>query len=49
VCLAALDAEARGERFEGPHAGAGAPWQEFYERCVAAGVPSRAPVPGLDA
>ncbi|KAB1140375.1 SRPBCC family protein [Streptomyces luteolifulvus] len=48
VCLAALDALARGERFEGPHAGAGAPWQEFYDGYVAASVPSGAPVPGLD-
>ncbi len=49
VCLAALDARARGERFEGPHAGAGAPWQELYAAYVAAGVPSGAPVPGMDA
>ncbi|MFD9007107.1 SRPBCC family protein [Streptomyces sp. NPDC059582] len=48
VCLAALDAQARGERPEGPHAGAGAPWKEFYEGYVEAGVPSGAPVPGLD-
>ncbi|MEV6999172.1 SRPBCC family protein [Streptomyces sp. NPDC093982] len=49
VCLAALDAHARGKRFEGPHAGAGAPWKEFYDGYVAAGLPSGAPVPGLDA
>jgi uncharacterized protein YndB with AHSA1/START domain len=49
VCLAALDAHARGERFEGPHAGAEAPWKEFYDGYMAAGVPSGAPVPGLDA
>ncbi|MFD0003109.1 SRPBCC family protein [Streptomyces sp. NPDC127178] len=49
VCLAALDAHARGERFEEPHAGAGAPWKEFYDGYVAAGLPSGAPVPGLDA
>ncbi|MET9831074.1 hypothetical protein ABZ078_17630 [Streptomyces sp. NPDC006385] len=52
VCLAALaapDAHARGARFEGPHAGASAPWKEFYDAYVAAGVPSGAPVPGLDA
>ncbi|MEU6357332.1 SRPBCC family protein [Streptomyces sp. NPDC047072] len=48
VCLAALDAEARGESFAGPHAGAQAPWKEFYEGYVKAGVPSGAPVPGLD-
>ncbi|MEV0225451.1 SRPBCC family protein [Streptomyces sp. NPDC050704] len=48
VCLSALDAKARGERFEGPHAGATAPWQEIYARYVEAGVPSGAPIPGLD-
>ncbi|MEV6112715.1 SRPBCC family protein [Streptomyces sp. NPDC052109] len=48
VCLAALDATARGERFGGPHAGAGAPWKEFYDAYLGAGVPSGAPVPGLD-
>lgn len=48
VCLAALDAKARGARFEGPHAGAHALWKEFYDGYLAAGVPSGAPVPGLD-
>ncbi|MHA5047755.1 SRPBCC family protein [Streptomyces sp. SD15] len=48
VCLAALDATARGERVEGPHAGATAPWKEIYRGYVEAGVPSGAPVPGLD-
>ncbi|MGW3421761.1 SRPBCC family protein [Streptomyces phaeochromogenes] len=48
VCLAALDAHARGASFGGPHAGAGAPWQEVYRAYVEAGVPSGAPVPGLD-
>jgi uncharacterized protein YndB with AHSA1/START domain len=47
VCLAALDAKARGERVKGPHAGASASWKEFYEAYVGAGVPSGAPVPGL--
>ena len=49
VCLTALDAHARGEPFDGPHAGAGAPWQEIYRAYVEAGIPSGAPVPGLDA
>jgi uncharacterized protein YndB with AHSA1/START domain len=48
VCLAALDAKVHGERFEGPHAGAHAPWKEFYVGYLRAGVPSGAPVPGLD-
>ncbi|MEU1200943.1 SRPBCC family protein [Streptomyces sp. NPDC005813] len=48
VCLAALDAKARGEHPEGPHTGAGAPWKEFYRGYLEAGVPSGAPVPGLD-
>ncbi|MFF0780081.1 SRPBCC family protein [Streptomyces sp. NPDC003720] len=48
VCLAALDARARGEHPDGPHAGAGAAWREFYDAYVAAGAPSGAPVPGLD-
>lgn len=48
VCLAALDAKARGERFEGAHAGMSAPWKEFYDAYLGAGVPSGAPVPGMD-
>ncbi|MFE9600407.1 SRPBCC family protein [Streptomyces hokutonensis] len=48
VCLGTLDAKSRGERVEGPHAGAGAPWKEFYDGYLAAGIPSGAPVPGLD-
>ncbi|MGW5369686.1 SRPBCC family protein [Streptomyces sp. NPDC004009] len=48
VCLAALDARARGEQPDGPHAGAGAAWREFYDAYIAAGAPSGAPVPGLD-
>ncbi|MFD3311992.1 SRPBCC family protein [Streptomyces sp. NPDC058694] len=48
VCLAALDAHARGEAFDGPHDGADAPWQEIYQAYVAAGFPSGSPVPGLD-
>ncbi|MFD8232497.1 SRPBCC family protein [Streptomyces sp. NPDC059696] len=48
VCLAALDARARGETTAGPHAGADAPWKELYAAYVAAGLPSGAPVPGLD-
>ncbi|MFI2759143.1 SRPBCC family protein [Streptomyces echinatus] len=48
VCLTALDAKAGGERHQGPHTGASAPWKEFYDGYRAAGVPSGAPVPGLD-
>jgi uncharacterized protein YndB with AHSA1/START domain len=48
VRLAALDARARDERSEGPHTGAGKPWKEFYDGYIEAGVPSGAPVPGLD-
>lgn len=48
ICLAALDAKARGEAVEGPHTGAGAPWKAFYDGYLAAGVPSGAVVPGLD-
>ncbi|MET8640446.1 SRPBCC family protein [Streptomyces sp. NPDC004675] len=48
VCLSALDATARGERFEGQHAGMSSPWKAFYEGYVAAGIPSGAPVPGAD-
>ncbi|MGW1750692.1 SRPBCC family protein [Streptomyces sp. NPDC002092] len=48
MCLAALDARAEGERFEGPHAGANARWKDFYEGYIEAGVPSGAPVPGLE-
>ncbi|MGW3412122.1 SRPBCC family protein [Streptomyces sp. NPDC000888] len=46
VCLGALDAHARGEEHEGPHAGSTAPWQEIYRRYIEAGIPSGAPVPG---
>ncbi|MBT3150307.1 SRPBCC family protein [Streptomyces sp. CHD11] len=49
VCLSALDARARGERFEGPHAGPEAPARRLYEAYVAAGMPSGAPYPGADA
>ncbi|MER6491026.1 MULTISPECIES: SRPBCC family protein [Streptomyces] len=42
VCLAALDAHARGE-----HPGS-RPWKDLYEAYVDAGVPSGAPVPGTD-
>ncbi|MFE4577646.1 SRPBCC family protein [Streptomyces chartreusis] len=49
VCLAALDAHARGERLEEPHAGAEAPWKGVYDSYVAAGFPSGAPIPGVDA
>jgi uncharacterized protein YndB with AHSA1/START domain len=48
ACLTALDATARGERSEGPHAGGIAAWKEIYEAYVEAGVPSGAPVPGTD-
>ncbi|MHC3467193.1 SRPBCC family protein [Streptomyces sp. 7R007] len=48
VCLAALDAWTRGERLPGPRAGASAGWKEFYAGYIEAGVPSGAPVPGLD-
>ncbi|MGX1479522.1 UNVERIFIED_CONTAM: uncharacterized protein YndB with AHSA1/START domain [Streptomyces canus] len=42
VCLAALDARAHGRRVEEPQ------WKELYQAYVAAGVPSGAPVPGMD-
>lgn len=48
VCLSALGAKARGERFEGPHAGMSTSWKEYYEGYVRAGIPSGAPVPGAD-
>ncbi|WP_369192833.1 SRPBCC family protein [Streptomyces djakartensis] len=48
LCLAALDARARGEDHPGPHAGAEAPWKGLYEAYVAAGLPSGASVPGQD-
>ncbi|WP_373563575.1 hypothetical protein [Streptomyces composti] len=48
VCLSALDARARGERFEGAHAGPTELGRELYEAYVAAGVPSGAPIPGAD-
>ena len=42
VCLAALDARARGEQAESR------PWQDLYEAYVDAGIPSGAPVPGTE-
>lgn len=48
VCLTALDAAAGGRAVDGPHTGASALWKEFYDGYVGAGVPSGAPVPGLD-
>ncbi|MFI0508783.1 SRPBCC family protein [Streptomyces sp. WSLK1-5] len=42
VCLAALDAHARGERPGRP------PWEGLYRAYVDAGLPSGAPVPGMD-
>ncbi|MET8076716.1 SRPBCC family protein [Streptomyces sp. NPDC005303] len=42
VCLTGLDARARGERRDGRQ------WQELYQAYVDAGVPSGAPVPGMD-
>ena len=43
VCLAALETYADGSPTRGQ-----APWKEFYDGYVAVGVPSGAPVPGLD-
>ncbi|MEV6835670.1 SRPBCC family protein [Streptomyces sp. NPDC051133] len=48
VCLAALDAMARNEAPAGPHSGASPAWKEFYDGYLGAGVPSGAPVPGLE-
>lgn len=48
VCLPALDAWARGERFGGPHAGDTPPWHEYHRSYVGAGVPSGSPVPSMD-
>lgn len=42
VCLAAL------ERHADSSPGSRVPWKEFYDGYLAAGVPSGAPVPGLD-
>ncbi|MFD5405569.1 SRPBCC family protein [Streptomyces griseorubiginosus] len=42
VCLAALDAHARGEHPESR------PWKDLYVAYVDAGIPSGAPVPGTD-
>ncbi|MFQ3558472.1 SRPBCC family protein [Streptomyces gramineus] len=49
VCLLALDALARGEDHAGPHSGDAADWRRFYDAYLDAGIPSGAPVPGLDA
>ncbi|MFJ3305328.1 SRPBCC family protein [Streptomyces sp. NPDC086549] len=48
VCLLALDAVVRGERHGGPHSADAADWQEYYRAYLDAGIPSGAPVPGLD-
>ncbi|MFJ5262243.1 SRPBCC family protein [Streptomyces sp. NPDC088387] len=49
VCLSALDAKARGEKVEGAHAGAEAPWKGFYDGYVDAGFPAGAEIPRADA
>ncbi|MGW7237935.1 SRPBCC family protein [Streptomyces sp. NPDC054804] len=49
VCLLALDALARGEGHAGPHSEDAADWREFYDAYLDAGIPSGAPIPGLDA
>ncbi|MEU0969329.1 SRPBCC family protein [Streptomyces sp. NPDC005917] len=48
VCLLALDALAGGERHAGPHSEEAADWRQFYDAYLGAGIPSGAPVPGLD-
>ncbi|MEV7074096.1 SRPBCC family protein [Streptomyces sp. NPDC091972] len=42
VCLAALDARARGENGDRPR------WEELYRAYIDAGLPAGAPVPGTD-
>lgn len=46
VCLAELDKALAGEAAAGPHAGTALPWRPVYERYVASGMPSGAPIPG---
>jgi uncharacterized protein YndB with AHSA1/START domain len=47
ACLSCLDARAEGRTTAGPHDDS-APWGQLYDRYVAAGLPSGAPVPGMD-
>ncbi|WP_218040454.1 hypothetical protein [Actinomadura sp. WMMB 499] len=49
MCLAFLDARIRDGDLEAARAGASAAWQERYRAYIASGVPSGAPVPGMDA
>ncbi|MBC9724836.1 SRPBCC family protein [Streptomyces sp. TRM68367] len=49
VCLAALDARARGEDFEGAHAGHTPARDRCYAAYIETGIPSGAPVPGVGA
>ncbi|MFC5930182.1 SRPBCC family protein [Cryobacterium melibiosiphilum] len=46
VCLAQLDVHLSGEEADGPHGSSAPSWQQAYDRCVAAGLPSGAPIPG---
>lgn len=45
VCLAELDKHVRGAVANGPHSATAEPWQRYYDRYVAAGMPTGAPIP----
>jgi uncharacterized protein YndB with AHSA1/START domain len=47
VCLAELDRMLGGAPGGGPHSAGALDWKPIYERYVAAGVPSGAPIPGV--
>jgi uncharacterized protein YndB with AHSA1/START domain len=44
VCLTELDRHVAGEAVGGPHSDGAVPWQPLYERYLAAGLPSGAPI-----
>jgi hypothetical protein len=45
VCLAELGKHLAGQVSDGPHSHTAESWQEHYEACVAAGMPSGAYIP----
>jgi uncharacterized protein YndB with AHSA1/START domain len=47
VCLAELDRHVTGEQGGGPHGEQALPWHPLYQRYVADGMPSGAPIPQL--
>ena len=48
VCLAELDKHLAGKLTKGPHSDTAEPWRPYYEAYLADGMPSGAPIPGVE-